>query len=344
MRFPWRAVALFFVSMIGAGGAGALVAYLLISPPTPESLESAVVVSSATVVAQPFADPKPIDVVISRGADLELRLARGGLLTSRSCSVGAQAVSGGASFAVDGVPLVNLHTTVPLWRNLVPGDRGVDVDALKGELGRLGREVSPGPRLGSTDLKSLSAVMVNAGREVTLDAVAPGDFVWLPSPELVFSSCDADVSAAVEAGDSVASADGGVTVSLGAPPMGLLPGARVLTVDDVVLALDESLGMTDLSAAASVARTASYREALGEGDGIQPVTITATIELVEPIPASALPPSAVTITGDASGCVTDGEGMAHPVGILTSQLGSTVVSFESDAPASVLLNETSSCS
>ena len=182
MRFPWRSVALFFVSMIGAGGAGALVAYLLISPPTPESLESAFVVSSATVVAQPFADPKPIDVVISRGADLELRLARGGLLTSRSCSVGAQAVSGGASFAVDGVPLVNLHTTVPLWRNLVPGDRGVDVDALKGELGRLGREVSPGPRLGSTDLKSLSAVMVNAGREVTLDAVAPGDFVWLPSP------------------------------------------------------------------------------------------------------------------------------------------------------------------
>lgn len=344
MRFPWRAVGLLIVSIIAAGGAGALLAYLIVSPPTPESLEPAVAVSSAPVAAQSFADPKPIDLIISRGSDVELRLARGGLLTSRSCSVGAQAVSGGSSFTIDGIPLVNLHTAVPLWRDLLPGDRGDDVDALKGELGRLGRDVSPGPRLGSTDLKSLSAVMANAGRDVALDAVTPGDFVWLSSPEVLFSSCDADVSAAVEAGESVASTDGGVTVSLGAQPAGLLPGARILTVDDVVLTLDESLGITDLSAAASVVQTASYREALGEGDGIQPVTVTATIELVEPIPASALPPSAVTITGDTSGCVTDDEGVTHPVAILTSQLGSTVVSFEKDAPAAVLMNEVSACS
>lgn len=344
LRFPWRAVGLLLVSAIAAGGAGALVAYLLVSPPTPESLAPAHVVTSAPVVAQSFTDPRPIEVVISREAGVELRLARSGLLTSTSCAVGARAVSGATSFAIDGVPLVNLHTTVPLWRDLVPGDRGVDVDALKAELNRLGRDVSPGPRLGSTDLESLEGVLASAGRDITLDAVTPGDFVWLPSPEISFSSCAAQVSAAVDAGASAATTDGGMALSLGAAPAGLLPGSRVLTVDGVVLSLDGSLGVTDVSAASSVAATASYRDARGDGDGIQPVTITATIELVEPVPASAVPPSAVTVTGDTSGCVTDAEGVAYPVAILTSQLGSTVVSFDGDAPASVLLKAASSCS
>lgn len=343
MKFPGRALALLFGAVVGAGGAGALIAFLLIQPPTPESLEPSVAISSAPVAPQTFSDPKPVDIIIRRGMAVDVRVAMGGLLTSGACSPGGAAQSGSTSFAVDGIPLLNLHTTVPLWRTVSPGDSGADIDAIKAELGRLKLAHSDGPRLGWADLDSLGRMMQKNGRDVSLESLAPGDVVWLSQPKISFASCSAGINAAVEAGAVVATAEGIADISAGEAPPGLMPGARTLVVDDLKLEIDASLRIVDQAASAAVLETAAYRTAIGESEAGQPVTIAAMALLVDPVPAVALPPGAVTVQSGTTGCVTSEDGTTQSVTILTSQLGSTVVAFDGEAPTSVRVQKTSSC-
>lgn len=340
--FPGRALGLLGFAMIAAVGVGATAVYLLVRPPTPESLEDAAAVRSAPVVAQEFSDPRTVEVILQPGVPAEIRIARAGVVTSSTCAVGASASSGTSTFAVDGVALLDLHTAVPLWRELRPGDRGPDVDALKAELARLGLRVSSDTRLGAVDLSSIAALL---GRpEGAVEALAPGDVVWLPAPKITFASCDVATNSRIEDGATVGTVDGGVSVALGPAPSGLLPGARTLTVEAVTLTLDASLAFTDLEAARGLTTTTAYRESSGESESGAPVVVPASIRLTEPLTAWALPPTALTITQGAEACVTAGDGAAHRVTILTSQLGSTVVAFDGVAPESVRLGATSECS
>lgn len=340
-RFQGRALGLLGIGMIAAAGAGATITYLLVQPPTPESLERPATASFAPVVAQEFTDPRTIDLVIQPGVAVNLRVARAGVLTSSACTVGGSTSSGRSTFSVDGVPLLDLHTTLPLWRELRDGDRGPDVDAVKAELARLGLRVSSSSRFSSLDLSSIAVLRHESADAV--EALSPADLVWLPTPDIIFSSCDAGTNSRVEDGGLVGTVDGGESVALGPSPPGLIPGARTLTVDTVALSLDESLVFADPFAAQSLATTAAYREAAGESDPGSPVGLTASIRLTVPLAAWALPPTALTVEEGTQACVTADDGTAHRVTILASQLGSTVVAFDGDAPESVRLGVESEC-
>src|SRR5690606_19130165 len=110
---------------------------------------------------------------------------------------------------VDGVPLVGLATSVPLWRDLSLGDEGEDVTALHTELARLGYEVDTEGPLRRAALRALRDLYEQAGEKPgALDRVTIDRIVWLPAPSTSVNECLATVGSTVAAGDPVASVPG----------------------------------------------------------------------------------------------------------------------------------------
>lgn len=343
MKVSFRAIALTLATALAAGVAGAALMYVTSQPPIPQSLQEAQPANVAPVVLEDFSDPQSAEATVNRAGDEEIRVPGDGLLTSSSCAVGSVARSGEVSFALNGTPLLNFHTGIPLWRDLTVGLRGTDVDVVKAELGRLGLATSSGPQLNRADVGSFAGLLKKSSVPVTAGVIARTSVLWLPRPEVSFASCDSQVNATLNAGDVVAKAAGGVTVSLTSPSDAGLPGARVAQIDGQKIPLTETRDFADPAAALSViTNTSSYRDALAEAEAQQPITVKLRTELNEPAIAAVLPPSSIALRSDMVGCVKSGK-KTYEVTVLGSQLGGTIVSFTDPPPDSVSTRKPDEC-
>lgn len=314
-------LALGAVSVLALGlAAGAL----LVRVPPPDDVAGTVTDPLAPVVERGLDDARTVPVSLDVTAAQPLVTTRGGRVTASSCVPGARVRSGQTPFSVDGVPLLALATANPLWRDLTPGDRGADVDALQAAL-----DVSP--RTGVVDAAMLAALRELAAPTVHDDRVDHTAVLWLPDDEATVDTCDAPVGALVGEGQTLATLPPRlVAARVPAPAADALPGDRTLVVDDVTLPLDDG-AVTDPDALAALAATPTYRAAVVEQTGIQ---LTAQWRLVDPVSTAVVPPSAV-VTGPAGACVLDEHGVAHAVTVVGSQLGQTFVRVDGDAPGRV---------
>lgn len=319
-------IALVSVAVLSIAAAGVAAGIWLAHPPVPPSLDNTNRLTVVPVTSRDFTDRRTVSVEVQPSSNVPLAAGVSGRLTSVTCQVGGVVTSGTSFVSVDGIPLLALATTTPLWRDLKIGTKGADVTAIQAELLRLGQDVPQDGVLGRSTLAGLTAVLQSIGAPaVSGNTIVAGSIVWLPSPAASFNSCDGSIGAFVGSGDQLASAAGPATAVIVDLPLDLVAGERVLSVDGRVVAIDESGVIADASALQS---TASYRSAAAETT--QPTVVVAgAVELTAATTVSVVPPSSLVGTG-AGRCVV-AEGVVFPVSIVGSELGLTLVTFDPEA-------------
>lgn len=321
------AIALLGVAVVGSAGVG--VGALVFAPATPESLATAAPISEAPVTSREFADPRTVEVGLTLRADTLLASPASGRVTALTCQSGAVLESGRTDLAVDGRGIVNLATTVPLWRDLVRGDRGDDVKALQSELARLGHPVSADGVVRGSTITAFRALLAgpDAKPDPTITTVELARILWLPAAAVEVSECAIATGADVAAGDKVASVPNGLAdAAITHLPTGLAAGDRVLTIDGVSAPVEADGRVVAPEALTAIAGSQMFAATIKAGTS----SLTASLALAAPVEVSVVPPGALyNLDGDL-GCVSSG-GSARAVKVLGSELGQTFVTFDDGA-------------
>lgn len=300
---------------------------------TPNILATAPSVTTYEVTLQEYADTRSVLLVPDVRPVAPLVADVAGRLTRSACAPADPVISGEVTWAIDGVPLLSLHTSEPLYRELGPGDEGSDVLALEEELARLGH----GPRADRSFDGSTAAAVESLRRQAGLSAgstFTPRDVVWLPSESVVPQSC-LPVGSVVQQGAELATLPPELRSARVDPmPEGQVVGDRVVAVSGLVLPVSDAgelsaEGMQDLAAWPGLPAALEALQAGGPA-------IDGRLSLAEPVPAATIPASAV-IVADGQACVFDG-GEPLAVTVVSSQVGQSVVQFEGKVPAEVELD------
>lgn len=334
-------VLLFIILLIVAVSFGAVGSLLALTNKTPEALEQATEPSSIPLAKQQYFDEQEISLRVTPGEVLSVRSSRAGKLTVASCDVRVPLVSGKTNFSVDGIPLINLSTTVPLWRDISVGNEGIDVDALRKALTDLGYEMSTSTQLTWSDVSAVNELL-KASNGIPHDEIHVSDFVWIPATESYVQSCTASLAEDIESGAELATYTAAPSVSMGQIPKNIEPGDRVLDVDGALIKVTDGnlIGPEDQ---ANILTSASYVAARAQSTSpTDPITLQAKWRLSVPIDAVTVPPSAIRISSANLGCVS-AKGSHVPLRVLSSKLGASIVLFESDPPASIESRAPSSC-
>jgi hypothetical protein len=331
---PARAV----VGLVAAVAAvtGATVALVALPGTGPAALSDAAPPSSVPVTTRTWADERPVQLSLQTGAPRELLSPRAGVLTGLTCSVGAAVTSGDVVAEVDGTPVTALATGTPLWRDLEPGDTGPDVRALQRELTRLGTPTTVDGVMGPTTLRAVGTFLAARGTRLADDSLAPASaFTWIPGPQVTVAGCTASVGSVVDVGDALLVFPLELTGARLAPlPLDPAPGPRSLTVDGVVVPVQDDGTVADADGLRALASTSAYATAVSGEDGER--TLGARWSLTEPVDVSVVAPTALWDLHDGTACVQavepdDGTG-GHEQGrrpvlvdVLGSQLGQSFV-------------------
>lgn len=321
-----------FLIVLAVGVACFAAGAWLFSPVTPDPLRSASGDSVSPVAHQQIDDARSVDVSLTIETPRPLLSPASGMVTSIDCTPGSTLSSGTSSMSVDGVPIVSLATSVPLWRDLLAGDRGDDVRGLQEELGRLGYDVTADGEVGWATIAAVADLLGrNEEDGVAVSSVPAASFLWLPSPEVTVAGCLTGISARIDAGMEVFDlAETLTSAQVASPPADMVEGPRVLTAGDATVPVDADGRITDADALSALARTAAFVAWRDGVDRSQP--IRGSLALAEPVDAYGVAPAAVYGLDGVSGCIrtqTD----TYPVTVLTSQLGQTLVSLKTSGPA-----------
>lgn len=305
------------VIVVACGGAGL---GMLIAPP-PDSYAAAAPALTAEPRPVEFGDERIVPVSVSFAPSPALRSPATGVLTSSSCVPGATVSSGESLYAIDGVPVVQLATSVPLWRELGVGDTGSDVEALQTELARLGHAIEVDGVFGWTDLAAFDATTAAVGAPQSSGGVIPfGAVGWQPAADVVVAGCPIAVGEAVGAGAVMAELPPRPAAALVRLPEDRVEGPRVLVVGDERIPIDETGVVRDPSVLAAIALTESYRELDASAEPV----IELTAALATPMQLVAVPPAAVYDLDGSIGCVQHDSSTTR-VRVVASQLGLALV-------------------
>jgi len=323
-------------------GAGILLAW---DPPPPLlALDSG---ATFQVTQESFDDSRTVPISVTVGDAQVATSPSAGRVTASSCKPGEGLSSGASTFSVNGVPLVNLATTTPMWRDIAIGDSGDDVKAIAAELTRLGFANDDAPQImDRATVAAWRALAVKAGvpaKSLPANSVPQGLVVWLPSTSSTVESCGVQVGQAVSVGQTVATFDAPVVAaSVAGQPTQLALGPRMLVIDDqTTLAVDAGGAISDRASLVALAASPTVHslQALGQLD-----SLTGRYVLSTPLEVSVVPPTAIVVTNGSAGCVV-GDGVPRAVTVVSSQLGQSLVQFTGVAPAVVAMNppETLTC-
>ncbi len=310
--------------------AGALGAVAVVQSAPPPQIASTVRVTSVPAEPSTFSDARTVDVAATTRSGGDVLIPTSGFVTSTNCVPGASISSGSVLLAINNVSLIALSTAGPLWRDLEPGDEGADVAALQTELARLGYAVGLDGTVGSETISAVKQLGTSAGIDTGGWEVVPRSaFVWIPAQQTAIESCIAVVGAFVGDGQAIATLpDVLVRFAVKLLPNDLTVGARALVWGGRTMPLNDAGEVTDPEDLAAVQSSAEFTSWLAATD--QPLP-TGSLELAEPLTVLTVPPSAVSVIDNRSGCVFS-DATPYPVTIVGSSLGRTLVSVDIDSP------------
>ncbi|WP_447587172.1 peptidoglycan-binding domain-containing protein [Microbacterium lacticum] len=332
-----RAASLLAVTALVLVGAAGAAGYALRPVPEPELLRPSGEETSAPVVPQTFEDSRRVQVRLITGAEQTLVVQTWGTLTASWCQDGGVITSGTVLAHVDERPLIGLHTTVPLYRDLTVGNDGADVAALQAELVRLGflDEGGADGEFGWRTGQALQKLREHAGLDEGEPSAERAEFIWLPSPQVTGLTCALKVGDAVGQGAAIATSRGALErVEVQSLPENLTPGERTIKVGSVQGPVDGRGVATDAAFLAELAANEELIAGLTQDPGS---TVTATIALASPIDAYSIPAGALIGTEERN-CVKTADGVVQ-ADLLGSSLGTAVVAFPNanSAPDSVTI-------
>lgn len=313
--------------LASAAVAAALIAFMLYQP-IPASLATAAAPKWIPLTEEELTDSRLVDLELTLGDEATLRSPVTGLITGSECSAGTSIVSGTTTFRVEKLPLVSLHTAIPLWRDLSFGVEGDDVAALQRELARLGYLVTETERFDWQTWVAWDALAETLGGDTDYGTLALAQVLWLPEADTRVAACPIGLGQSATQGEPLVKLPrpllaGAVT----SYPTDLVPGVRRLVVDTIDIEVDE-VGRLSPAGLASLEDTDSFTSFSLSPDDAAP---TAELVLADPVAVYPVPPAAVAMTGDTDGCVTldAGDGSADPaaVTVVASRLGRSYISF-----------------
>ncbi|MFC4561072.1 peptidoglycan-binding protein [Nocardiopsis mangrovi] len=325
----WTTALLAAAALLSAGaGAG----YLLRPAEVPSGLAASGGQATAPVTVEEFADERTVQVAFQVTPASTLEIGLSGRVTTTDCAAGAELVSGEAVATIGATPLIALATEIPLYRDLEAGDRGGDVQSLQRELARLGYAVGDDGVFGRPTAVAVRDLLESAGVRDPEGEIASDQILWLPSPTSVLDACEAPLGMTVGGGAPFGTVPGGLDrIRVDAMPSGAVAGDRTIDVFGIRGPMSEEGEVTDRDFLDEVEDTAEFAEFMSAEEAV-----TAEISLAEPLRALKVPPGAVFgIDGD-SACV-ESDGTAHPVRIVGSNLGATLVVLDGPVPADVSL-------
>lgn len=317
-------------TLVVGAALGAGVGYSLLTATTPESLKPEDKLASIPVTMQEFDDPRGVELTAEILPPASVAVNRAGTVTSWACTQGTTLSSATSSVAVDGVNLLSLSTAVPLWRDLVAGDKGSDVRALEDELARLGQPVNVDSTLSRDEMRTLTTLAKGVG--VEFDGALTRDLVvWLPAPTVTVEKCDKQVSGSAAPGDILATVDSGVVISAVSLPEGRLPGARYLDLLPEIVALGDAGELPPEVTSDDVRTSDAFREAASASPEATSLTLKGKVILQTPVQVAAIPATTVITDSAGASCVFVDKA---PLGVTVvgSEFGNSFVVFSSDEP------------
>lgn len=319
--------AVWLLCLASAAIAAAVVGFALYRP-IPASLATSPAPSEVPLTAEELTDARSVELTATLGEESAIVSPATGTITRTDCIAGGSIASGSTTFTVDKSPLVNLHTDTPLWRDLAFGTEGADVAALQKELARLGYDVQASGRFDWQTWVAWDALAESLGGDTDYGTLALNRVVWLPAQTNVIASCPIRLGQAAAAGATLVMLPTPIlAASVKSYPADLVPGARILTVGTgdarTVLPSDEHGALTAEGLTALAGTDAYQRFALNPKDAV----LQADLVLEKPVTVYPLPPAAVAMTGESSGCVAPAKGGPVPVTVVSSKLGRSYVTF-----------------
>lgn len=294
----------------------------------PPSLRKPIDPEYAAVHLVQFRDPQDVTVEVIAAATVSVASPVAGTVTSSTCAAGSPVTSGESLISIDGEPLISLATSVPLWRDLVVGDKGADVAAIQTELSRLGYDVRQDGVLGSETLAAIAAL-----RGIAAQTSLPRSlFLWIPVDGARVSQCTAGRGTHVDAAAALLDVEAAVpSIRITDLPKKAIAGERELTINGAVYPVAADQTIQDPAMQRELLESSAYQEAKKE-EGKARIAAVAT--LATPVGVSSVPPSSVIGGKEGTMCVVARGGIV-PVTIIGSQLGQSFLSFEAEAPKEV---------
>lgn len=298
----------------------------------PEELQSGAPVSRVDLLHDEFSDTRTVDLSVALQPSAGMVLRTGGVLTASECEPGAEVVSGGSTFAVDGSPLIDLRTPQPLWRSLAPGSRGADVRSLQEALVDAGFTGSVDGVIGPQTLDYFNQLRRDSEPAAPLvSEISPESVVWLSSPPTRIVDCAASVGQPIDAGTVAASLPPRIsTLRVGTMPTVVPDEPRMLVVDTVRARVDVDGGV-DADAWAAITGTPAFQAYVADP---QNVVLKGTLQTSAPLSVALVPPSALFAVSGDTACVTDGSS-SFPATIISAEAGFAVLEFGNREPVEV---------
>lgn len=315
-------VALLAAAFLAVGGLLGLV----LAPETPPSpVRGAQAPGYVEVEIEEFRDERQVQLSIRLGPERRVLAPGSGVVTALACEPGATIESGTSPLSLNGTPLVALATPVPLWRDLMAGASGVDVEALQRELERLGFDVGETGRYDAATQRAVTELGERTGAGATNGVLPLASVLWIPDRSSAIASCDIELGATVDHGTPVASLEPEIeTVAVSGQPSHLVPGDRRLLVDGVEVTVDGSGTLAEPSDLAALAETDAFT-VFPRTDGEVPVH--GTYQLVDPLIVAGVPPSAIMAGSGGLACVMADDGSVHHVRVVASMVGRSLVEW-----------------
>lgn len=221
----------------------------------------------------------------------------------------------------------------PLWRNLVKGDKGSDVEGLQKALVELGYALAIDGEVGDYTLRAVADLqgITSAAGIREFESISPGMFLWLPAKSVTVGKVRLAVGQKIAAGDEVIELDRSIrSISVAQVPSDVIDAEHVLVFDDKEFTVDKSGKLVDPSSEnlALIRQSHVFKEwEKSSTDGNSQLSVP--LKLQTEIQAVSVSPSVVYGIEGNTGCVSDGQ-RSYKVKLIGSELGQTYVQFDKD--------------
>lgn len=292
----------------------------------PASLSSPSVPSTFPVTTREFTDTRSLTLTIPPASPHELTSPIAGRITALQAAPETPVTSGSLPCEIDGLPLLALALSTPLYQDVVDGATGPDIAALNAELARLGYAAPADSQrvTAATRAAMASAMGVNDGAGGVPTRIEASHVLWIPSPTVTPSSVPVHLGDSVDTSTVLLSLeDSRDSLRLSIPP-DAYPADHVITLGDTDYPVPADGVITDPTLTATILSSREYTDfvrSARSSDG--PVQLPVSRKLAAPITVTVIPPASVI--GDATNACVFASGTPIPVSVVSSQLGRTYV-------------------
>ena len=339
-------IAVVAACMVACLISGAGLAIGLTHHATPPSLASSNNVGSMPLHQVQYDDTRTLNLDVTSSQARNIPFPMDGTITYAECPTDGLIASGSHEYDIDGIPLISLHTEVPLFRDLVYGDKGDDIQALQNELARLGYKTSLSGTFDWNTWNAWRTLYALAGGTAHNGVFDHNLILWISTDNMSSTGCAAELGASVTADSDMPA----FTTSLGvqrikanALPQDRIAGERVVTINEQDYPINDNGEVTDPNALTAMLSWSTYLD--NRKDEQSTTSVPVSYKLKQSINVYSVPAESLIGLNRSDGCVVDSSNnkpaSAHVVG---SSLGRTLITIDGDAPKTIQISpEAQSC-